>query len=212
MIRLKSVFLIALGLATVLIAIVTQSSSLLAQTGQCHNFEYTRVCVGQYVRFDIGGTSGSGRVTRITTNDGMLIAPDVGSGSAGATGSPAYESFRNVRLYALRQNDRLERGQALVSPNGCYSFVLQDDGNLVSYAPGGRPLWASRTHGRAVQFAVMQGDGNFVIYNGNSPVWSSNTYRRGGSRLIMQDDSNVVIYTPDGRPVWRTGTSRRCNR
>src|SRR5262252_4911093 len=29
--------------------------------------------------------------------------------------------------------------------------------------------------------AVMQGDGNFVIYRGNAPVWASNTVRGIGS-------------------------------
>ena len=53
---------------------------------------------------------------------------------------------------------------------------MQQDGNLVIYAPGGRALWASNTAGNP------------------------------GSRLVVQGDGNVMIYRPDGRAVWATNT------
>ena len=53
---------------------------------------------------------------------------------------------------------------------------MQGDGNLVIYAPGGQPVWAS------------------------------DTWQHPGSHLVVQDDGNVVIYRPDGTPVWATNT------
>jgi hypothetical protein len=57
--------------------------------------------------------------------------------------------------------------------------------------------------------AVMQSDGNFVLYNGSKPIWASNTGRPSdpGYRLVMQGDGNLVMYTPANVPVWATGSS-----
>jgi hypothetical protein len=54
------------------------------------------------------------------------------------------------------------------------ALVMQGDGNLVLYAPGGVPLWASGTHGHEGAFAAVQEDCNFVVYTAASvPVWAS---------------------------------------
>lgn len=42
-------------------------------------------------------------------------------------------------------------------------------------APGGRPLWSTRTAGRSGAILVMQDDGNAVVYAGGGTVWSSGT-------------------------------------
>lgn len=55
--------------------------------------------------------------------------------------------------------------------------------------------------------AVMQTDGNFVVYDaGQGALWASGTADSGGTRLVMQDDGNLVVYTAEGRAVWDTGT------
>jgi len=55
--------------------------------------------------------------------------------------------------------------------------------------------------------AIMQADGNFVLYNfDGKPLWSSKTNGQNNAFLTMQDDGNVVIYKPDV-PVWATNTS-----
>ena len=62
-------------------------------------------------------------------------------------------------------------------------------------------------------FAIMQGDGNFVLYHGSDPssqgpaFWASNTYGQGQGFAIMQGDGNFVIYngsdpTHQGAFVW----------
>jgi hypothetical protein len=69
-------------------------------------------------------------------------------------------------------------------------------------------VWSTGTHGRATTGLIMQGDGNFVLYNGARALWASGTHGRPGSSLAVQDDGNVVIYAPGPRAVWSTQTNR----
>jgi hypothetical protein len=57
----------------------------------------------------------------------------------------------------------------------------------------------------------MQGDGNFVVYDGSFVAkWQSNTAGAAGAFLVVQDDGNVVIYpTGGGSAIWWTGTVER---
>lgn len=58
--------------------------------------------------------------------------------------------------------------------------------------------------------AIMQSDGNFVVYNkNNQAVWATNTnYGSGSYRAVMQSDGNFVIYN-GGSAIWATNTSSR---
>ena len=59
---------------------------------------------------------------------------------------------------------------------------------------------------KAGRLAIMQGDGNFVVYTtGWAPVWYTSTAGWNGAELAMQNDGNVVIYW-GGTPIWNTGT------
>ena len=65
--------------------------------------------------------------------------------------------------------------------------------------------------------AVMQGDGNFVIYDGsNRPIWASNTNGKqpGPYVLKMQGDGNVVLgancnAVPNCAATWASNSNRR---
>lgn len=108
-------------------------------------------------------------------------------------------------------------------------LVMQDDGNLVMYSKGGLPLWSSgsgRTGysantlpttgrlqvGQAIWsndnrfMAIMQGDGNFVVYGPNGAMWASGT-GVSGSTVTMQSDGNLVVYAPGAVPKWASSTS-----
>lgn len=108
---------------------------------------------------------------------------------------------------------------------------MQDDGNLVLYRGDDRALWSSRYgpvlvgpsgllsgqslpaggilavnryQAAGIYQAVMQRDGNFVVYGPEGVRFASNTFVPN-SVLVMQSDGNLVIYGPHG-PTWATGT------
>jgi hypothetical protein len=110
----------------------------------------------------------------------------------------------------LNQGESLSQGQSLQSDNGCFSLVMQTDGNFVLYGNGGRAIWSTRTAGRGGQVVVMQGDGNLVMYgSGNRAVWAINPGNVGpGARLVVQDDGNAVVYI-GSRVIWAVNPGRR---
>lgn len=65
-------------------------------------------------------------------------------------------------------------------------------------------------------FAVMQSDGNFVVYvsphfvSANA-LWASGTHGKGVGpfKLVMQSDNNLVVYDSKGTPTWASGTHNR---
>ncbi len=110
----------------------------------------------------------------------------------------------------LRSNQFLNRNESIISENGQYHAVMQDDGNFVIYdgpRARGKPTWATGTDGKGGTQIIMQDDGNLVIYRGaraNKQVkWASDTDGQIGSRLVMQDDGKLVMYSGiDGKAVW----------
>ena len=65
-------------------------------------------------------------------------------------------------------------------------------------------------------FAVMQGDGNFVLYvskhfHQKNALWSSNTFGKGSKpyKLVMQSDNNLVIYDGFGTATWASNTYKK---
>ncbi len=116
------------------------------------------------------------------------------------------------------------------APSTSDDLVMQNDGNLVIYSAGGLPLWASRggrtgysedtlhagqslsvgqelvSQSQAYR-AIMQGDGNFVVYGPGGATWSSQTAGSGGNEIIMQNDGNLVIYAPGGKAVYSSATA-----
>ena len=72
----------------------------------------------------------------------------------------------------LSAGQQLNQNDYLLTPSGNYQLILQDDSNLVVYqSPGSNqvPRWSSNTQGQDSQYAIMQTDGNFVIYDSSQP-------------------------------------------
>jgi hypothetical protein len=87
------------------------------------------------------------------------------------------------------------------SPSGQFRLQYQGDGNLVlvNTWSGWTPVWSSGTSDHNPGWVAMQGDGNFVIYNGNSqPVWSTGTQGNNGAYLFVADNGSLVLFSPDG--------------
>jgi hypothetical protein len=121
---------------------------------------------------------------------------------------------------ALGAGQRLNRDDYLLTPDEDFQLILQGDGNLVLYACFGGPgdpnkavLWASNTQGQDSQYAIMQTDGNFVIYGSHQPpnaLWATNTNGSSDCALTITEadvPSGVTIQIIDestgGTVLWQ---------
>jgi len=174
----------------------------------------------------------SGAYRAIMQGDGNFVV----YGPSGATWSSQTTGLGGTRIIMQTDGNLViyaPGGKAVWSsataPSGGDALIMQDDGNLVIYSAGGLPLWAkgSRTGYsqdtlRAGQWlgagqalvsqsgayrAIMQDDGNFVVYGPSGATWSSQTGGLGGTHITMQQDGNLVIYTPGGKAVWSSSTA-----
>jgi hypothetical protein len=56
--------------------------------------------------------------------------------------------------------------------------------------------------------AILQTDGNFVVYYGPStPIWANHVSSGAGAHLVIQSDGNLVEYSVTNTPLWATGTA-----
>lgn len=103
---------------------------------------------------------------------------------------------------------RIRSGDFLLSRDRQQSVVMQPNGDLALYINGiESPLWSSKTYNNSGAYAVIQNDGNFVIYTtSNRPIWSSKTYGAGASTLKLQDDGNLVTYKTGDIATWSAKT------
>jgi lysozyme len=108
---------------------------------------------------------------------------------------------------ALAPGEALGADEGKTSCDGRFTLVQQSDGNLVLYQnDAGKALWSTGTNGTDGRVAVMQEDGNLVVYTGEGkPVWDSGTWGNPGAWLAIQDDGNAVIYT--SKAIWDSGTA-----
>ncbi|HEV2342649.1 MAG TPA: beta-galactosidase [Actinocrinis sp.] len=161
--------------------------------------------------------AGGAVVPQVAVNGGVCAAPSLQPATlaqwsmvAGAipAGTAAPSSCTgSAACGTLTANQSLAVNQSLVSCDGRFSLTMQADGNLVLYM-GGTVLWASNTIGKAAVKAIMQGDGNFVLYtSAGAAVWASNTAGNNGARLVLQNDGNLVVYSASGAALWATNTS-----
>jgi hypothetical protein len=127
---------------------------------------------------------------RVLMNRRALIK--VGGVGLAATAALVLGADPAMARTGLTPGQSLRNGARLTSPDGRYSLIMQSDGNLVIYGPGGAQ-WATSTNGPG-RWAVMQSDGNLVVYGPSGPLWASNTGDQPGAHLVMQSDGNLVIY------------------
>ena len=109
----------------------------------------------------------------------------------------------------LQTNHWLAGNGWMISPNGKWAFGLQGDGNAVVYPTAatspptpdlGKPAWSIGSDANAnyigtfeggKYYAIMQNDGNFVLYNGadpghrGKPFWASNSSRSGTGDYVF---------------------------
>ncbi|TKS87599.1 hypothetical protein D9C73_021723 [Collichthys lucidus] len=108
----------------------------------------------------------------------------------------------------LSKNDELRKGDYLMSNNGQWKAIFQDDGNFVIY--GWKPVWASDTWGSDAVRLCMQSDCNLVMYNQcDSPRWCTRTDRPCSTmcRLQLTDEGNLVLYR-ESEEIWSSADSK----
>ena len=103
----------------------------------------------------------------------------------------------------LASGEALWENQSRISFDGQYRLQYQGDGNLVVARLADESCaWSSQTNGTSVWVAVMQGDGNLVVYDADGvPVWNSGTAGYDGSRLEIANHT-MAIVGPDGTTRW----------
>ena len=77
-----------------------------------------------------------------------------------------------------------------------------------TFRSSSKPLWGISVTLVPGSSAVMQNNGNFVIYSpsGNA-LWAPGINLIPGSSAVMQNDGNFVSYSPTGSDLWSTGTT-----
>jgi hypothetical protein len=126
----------------------------------------------------------------------------------------------------LTTNEWIVNNSAIISADGRYAACLQNDANLVlclaenGIADLSRRYWSVFEFPGSGQmrnqpsgppyFAIMQGDGNFVLYDGRDPAhsgppyWATNTSRAQGQfTAVIQPDGNFVVHQGVPSPDWR---------
>jgi L,D-peptidoglycan transpeptidase YkuD (ErfK/YbiS/YcfS/YnhG family) len=62
-------------------------------------------------------------------------------------------------------------------------------------------IWSTGTWGTSGRQLALQTDGNLVVYGSSGALWSTGTWGTAGDELAMQNDGNLVLYSPQG-PLW----------
>jgi hypothetical protein len=158
-----------------------------------------------------------------------LVAPN------GLHAHALYRDLEQVGLYeippvtpegemTILSGDILLPGQGRTDNAGRHALIMQANGYLTLYGPGGyvwdntRPAYRVGSDGLPHQVPggpggglaatfQMQGDGNGVLKDRSGiPVWSTGTAGRTGAHMVVQPDGNVVLKDANNNPVWWTGT------
>ncbi|MBU3595144.1 autotransporter-associated beta strand repeat-containing protein, partial [Polynucleobacter sp. 86C-FISCH] len=164
-----------------------------------------------------GNFSGSGSLTKRGAGTLVLSGANSFSGSttveAGNTVIRALNSVSgNSTSYAtLLPNDMRLDAEQSVTANGL-TLLMQSEGNLVLYKnlnrPGQQVIWATPGSYGAGTYAIMQGDGNFVVYRANgSAAWASDTGVPGASLTVSNAEQLSVSQAGTLRLLYgSTGT------
>jgi hypothetical protein len=160
-----------------------------------------------------GLPTGSTRATLVVTGAGQSTAIQ-GNGQSGVI-------LENLQINGNRvARGRIAGGAGLIEMGGAgsnetvqhgnayqtrgWSTLHMTEGMVTNSTPACQN--AKILNNRNTAEALLQGDGNFVLYPG-AGVWSSGTANNAGAWLSVQNDGNVVLYASGGAPLWSTGTA-----
>ena len=170
-------------------------------------------------------TSAAGGGFRLVLRaDGNLVEYLVSAGRAvwatntsGHGATLKFQTDGNVVLYSATKHPLW---QTRTHGSGAVSFGVNVNGALFA-ATTRHLVWSSPpklaaddvaiarlTSSNGHYRAVMQTDGNFVVYSAHGVLWSSKTAKHYGAYLVVQQsDGNVVIYDRHHHALWSTATT-----
>jgi hypothetical protein len=131
-----------------------------------------------------------------------------------------FQTDGNVVLYTAANHAVWQTGT--YGSRAAAWFGPEPDGDVAARTSSGAAVWHSSTavigpssflvgfltSSSGVYRAVMQADGNFVVYSYHGhphAIWASGTAGHPGSVLVKQSDGNLVIYQAR-HAVWATQT------
>lgn len=198
----------------------------------------------------------------VMQGDGNLVAYNAAGKavwSSGTSNNPgakaAMQSDGNFVVYSAAGKALWQSGtsgnagaEVRINAEGIVGVYVGDKGPLWSNAPkvaAANELAAGKSFVAGQELVstngtyklAMQGDGNMVVYKGNTPLWQSGTggntgaraeFRNGnlvvvdaggtvkwasnttaGAKVVVQDDGNTVVYPTSGGALWQSGTAGR---
>ena len=109
---------------------------------------------------------------------------------------------------------QLTNGESLYSVGNAYHLTYRSDGDLVIYDAANQVFDDFAIPNHTPGCAVMQADGNFVVYpvgacgDGSQFIWNTATQytfqpTARGAYAIIQGDGNFVIYDLSGTPLYQ---------
>lgn len=180
--------------------------------------------LGVSLRAGLSLRSTNGRFSLVQQSDGNLVVYEGqkvlwATGTQGKDSRTVLQSDGNLVTY-VGEKAVWATNTVGTSPTG---LSMQDDGNLVLYAAGGKVLWSANSRpdriipGESIDVGeylwskngrynlVQQGDGNLVAYDGSKAIWATGT-QGAGAKTVLQSDGNLVTYI-GGRAVWASNTA-----
>ncbi len=137
-----------------------------------------------------------------TTQYNLLVATTGAQQISNVFGHPWLADVGSLQLANLcSTNGFVTDGSLSLNQTGYYQLSLGTDGNLylINNQSSTQTNLTNLTYSFGVPIvAIMQGDGNFVIYQGSTPLWASNTSGNPGAYLTLDDQGNIAILSSSG--------------
>lgn len=158
-----------------------------------------------------------GQLELLTSTGAVVWSSPVPSGATGGTPAPmlSVADAGPVTIAAgatvlwtsgpvdstLRPGQELRAGQSVATPDGQYVLTMRRGGAL-ALTSGAALLWSSRTRVPG-SWAVLQGDGNLVVYSpAGRALWSSGTGGHPGLVLALTGSGQAMLQAPTGGHAW----------
>ena len=96
----------------------------------------------------------------------------------------------------LSVDTMLKTGDVMWSPQRKYQLKMQQDGNLCINTANDQFVWCTMSQSKNGAYAILQTDGNFVVYDNNA-VWKwdaqTHTLPSKPKKLFLDDDGNLKL-------------------